>query len=178
VEQVQPQPGARLLDLGCGTGTLTIQLACAHPEAQVLGVDADADALAIAARKANSAGAQTEFRLSDARRLSFEDDSFDAVVSSLFFHHLSGVGKRQVLGEVRRILRPAGELHVADWGRPGNSLLAAGFLLVRLLDGFEATRDNAAGALPRLIEEAGFGEVREMRSFATFFGTICLYRAT
>ena len=72
----------------------------------------------------------------------------------------------------------AGELHVADWGRPGNALSAAGFLLVRLLDEFEATRDNAAGTLPRLIEEAGVGEVRETRSFATFLGTIRLYRAT
>lgn len=178
VEQVRPRSGATVLDLGCGTGTLTVQLALAYPEAQVFGVDADAEALAIATRKASTAGAKTGFQLGDARRLSFEDDSFDAVVSSLFFHHLSGAGKREVLREARRVLRPGGELHVADWGRPGNALSSAGFLLVRLLDGFEATRDNAAGTLPRMIQEAGFGEVRETRSFATFLGTIRLYLAT
>lgn len=178
VEQVRARPGARLLDLGCGTGTLTLQLALAYPGAQVLGLDADAQALAIAAQKLKAAGAPIKLHLGDARRLSFDDDSFDAVVSSLFFHHLSGAGKREVLREVRRVLRPAGELHVADWGRPANPLASAGFVLVRLLDGFENTRDNAAGMLPRMIEEAGFGEVRETRSLATFFGTIRLYCAT
>lgn len=147
MEQVRPRSGARLLDLGCGTGTLTLQLAMAHPDARALGLDADAEALAIAARKAGESGAAIELHQGDARRLSFDDDSFDAVVSSLFFHHMSGAGKHEVLREVRRVLRPAGELHVADWGRPGNALSAAGFLLVR-------------------------------RSFATFFGTIRLYRAT
>lgn len=177
VEQVAAPPGARLLDLGCGTGTLTLQLASAYPGARVLGVDVDAAGLAIAAGKAARAGAAIELRQSDARRLSFDDDSFDTVVSSLFFHHLSGAGKREVLREVRRVLRPGGELHVADWGRPANALAGAGFLLVRLLDGFESTRDNAAGTLPRLVQEAGF-EVRETRSFTAFLGTIRLYRAT
>ena len=158
VNQVRARPAARLLDLGCGTGTLTLQFAFAYPDVCVAGLDADADALAIASRKVEAIGAPIMLQQSDARQLPFEDGCLDVVVASLFFHHLMPRDKTKTFAEIRRVLRP-GELHVADWGRPGNLLLRGAFLLVQLLDGFENTRDNVSGALPRLIEEAGFREV-------------------
>lgn len=51
------------------------------------------------------------------------------------------------------------------------------FLAVQCLDGFENTRDNIAGRLIPLFEEAGFSDVRECRTFYTTLGTIALYRA-
>ena len=72
---------------------------------------------------------------------------------------------------------PGGELHVADWGRPENALMRTLFLAVQCLDGFENTRDNVAGRLVSLFEEAGFSGVRESQTFSTMLGTIALYRA-
>lgn len=66
---------------------------------------------------------------------------------------------------------------MADWGRPENVLMRTLFLAVQCLDGFENTRDNVAGRLIPLFEEAGFSEVGECRTFSTMLGTIALYRA-
>lgn len=108
----------RVLDLGCGTATLTTLIARSVPRAEVIGVDIDPQALRIARAKIERAG--LDIRLDEARTsaLPYADASFDRVVSSLVFHHLTPDEKRQTAAEVLRVLRPAGELHVADWGKP------------------------------------------------------------
>mgnify|MGYP001577116939 FL=1 len=75
------------------------------------------------------------------------------------------------------MLRPDGELHIADWGKPQNGLMRAAFYLVQNLDGFETTADSVKGLLPVLMHEAGFEDVRQTDQFATVLGTLCLYRA-
>ena len=75
------------------------------------------------------------------------------------------------------MLKPDGELHIADWGRPANALMRAVFLVVQILDGFETTQDSVEDRLTPLIEAAGFRNVARTRSFNTPLGTIGLYRA-
>lgn len=177
VEQVGLSEGMRVLDLGCGTGTLTVRLARWERGAHVVGVDADPDALERARKRIAESGAQAELLEARAEALPFEDSSFDRVISSLLFHHLRTDGKRVALEEARRVLKPDGELHVADWGRPDGLLMRAAFLPVRVLDGFETTSDNARGALPAMIAFAGFERVEETRRRRTAFGTLVFIRA-
>jgi len=95
----------------------------------------------------------------------------------LLFHHLIRNDKGRTMREAWRVLRPGGELHIADWGKPQNGVMRAAFLLVQLLDGFETTRDNVNGLLPEFFLEAGFENVRQTGSYLTVFGTLCLYGA-
>ena len=178
LRQAAPRPGDRVLDLGCGTATLTIALAEAYPLATVTGIDADARALAIARGKARDSALELDFRQAISTRMPLPDESFDRVVSSLFFHHLTPAGKSATLTETRRVLKPGGELHIADWGKPSNALMRALFLGVQLLDGFETTRDSVTGALPGLLRGAGYEGVEETAKFDTPLGTMRLMRAT
>jgi SAM-dependent methyltransferase len=176
VEQLAP--GARrILDVGCGTATLTILLKQRHPQAEVVGLDGDADILALARRKIAGAGVAVELRQGMAWDAPFAPQSFDRIVSSLVFHHLTTEDKRRTLRALRELLVPGGELHVADWGKAQNPLMRAAFLAVQLLDGFETTRDNVRGRLPVLMEEAGFSEVEETHREMTPLGTLSLVRA-
>ena len=177
IAQANISRGQRVLDFGCGTATLTLMIEAQVPKAEVVGVDVDERALAIATGKARALQSRVRFERISPGALPFPDDSFDRVLSCLVFHHLRREEKRVALAECHRILRPGGELHVADWGRPANRLLRGGFFLTQLLDGFETTGDNVRGLLPELVSQAGFEAVEETRHFPTVFGSIRLLRA-
>ncbi len=166
-----------MLDLGCGTGTLAVLAKQGSPEAEVFGLDADPDVLDQATEKAKRAGLAIAFDQGLSNELPYEDASFDRVLSSLFFHHLSGADKRTTLAEVARVLKPRGELHVADFGRPSDPVMFGIFTALRLFDGIENTRDNITGRLPGLFEDAGLVDAAEHDRFRTAFGSLALYSA-
>jgi ubiquinone/menaquinone biosynthesis C-methylase UbiE len=137
MKQARIEGGNRVLDLGCGTGTLTLLIKSYHSKADVLGLDADPKVLEVARAKAAKAGLNVRLDHGMAFELPYPDASFDRVVSSLMFHHLTRENKERTLKEVFRVLRPSGELHVADYGKAQNKLMRVAFLLVQMLDGFE-----------------------------------------
>jgi len=100
---------------------------------------------------------------------------FDVAISTLFFHHLKRADKERTLVELVRVLKPGGRLHVADWGKPSDPLMAAAVLPVRAFDGFDVTADNVGGALPAMFERSGLEHVRVRRELRTPLGTIALY---
>lgn len=169
--------GERILDLGCGTGTLAIAIAQSTPGVAIAGIDADESVLARARAKQARVGTSVQWHRGFAQSLPFRDHAFDAVASSLFFHHLARADKRTVLAETARVLRPGGRLLVADWGRPANAGYRALFLAVQLLDGFATTRDSVEGVLPSLMLEAGFEAVRFVQEFPTMLGTLTIHSA-
>jgi ubiquinone/menaquinone biosynthesis C-methylase UbiE len=177
VQQASVERHHWVLDLACGTGTLTIMVKEAAPEADVTGIDGDRQILEFARSTALAKHADIKFETGLLFDLPYRNESFDRVVSSLFFHHLSRGNKEKTLREVWRVLKPAGELHTADWGKPSNILSAIASFSIKLHVAFETTSENFNGLLPALIEELGFGDVKETRSFDTVFGTIRLYKS-
>jgi ubiquinone/menaquinone biosynthesis C-methylase UbiE len=178
LRQARISAGQRVLDLACGTGTLAIRIKQSVPDATVVGVDADPEVLALAARKAEAAGVAIQLDQAMSFTLPYADADFDRVLSSLFFHHLSWEDKLRTAHELVRVLRPGGEVHIADWGQAANAVMRMLFVPIQLLDGVANTRDNVTGRLTSMLEQVGLANVSEATRVSTAFGTMALYRAT
>jgi arsenite methyltransferase len=114
------EPGERVVDIGCGAGfdTFIASMATA-PDGRVIGVDMTDEMLSKAAEVAGDVGDErVEFRYGLAEELPIEDGWADVVISNGVINLCAD--KRQVLDEIRRVLRPGGFLQFADIanGRP------------------------------------------------------------
>lgn len=175
IDQAGPEPGQRLLEIGCGTGTVVIMIKQLHPDVEVVGLDPDVKALARARRKAERASVSAQFARGFSDKLPYADASFDRVFSSFMFHHLEPEQKERTLREVRRVLRPGGTLHLLDFGGPPSS--SPGFL-GRLVHSAHRLKDNYSGGIPRLMGQAGFQDPREVSHGSMLFMRTAYYRAT
>jgi ubiquinone/menaquinone biosynthesis C-methylase UbiE len=169
-----PERGTAL-DLGCGTGTFALALSERRPDAEVVGVDGDPAILAIAQGKAGASSVDWKEGL--AQKIPAESASADVLTASLMLHHLLAADKRTALAEARRVLKPGGWLHIADWGKPSDPLMSGAFFLVQAIDGFDRTADHRAGRLPAFVTEAGFAGVERYGRLRTGFGSLDLLRA-
>ena len=177
VKQAKVEAGYRVLDLACGTGTLTASLKKDAPQAEIIGIDGDPKILGLAREKGRAGNLEIQFDEGMSVSMPYADDSFDRVVSSLFFHHLTRENKLKTLREVRRVLKRGGEFHIADWGLPANLPMKFSSHFIQMLDGFETTADNFDGLLPKLLADTRFENIKETNYFNSLFGTIRLHKA-
>ena len=144
VEAVAPEPGERILDVGCGNAALALAIAeRVGPEGAVVGLDISGPMLANARRRAEAAGAtNVSFEKGDAQVHPIDERSFDAVVSRfgvMFFddpvaaftnlHRATKRGGRLAFTCWQELLRndwimvPAGaalqHVPMPDFGEPG-----------------------------------------------------------
>jgi len=107
LDLLKPQPGERILDLGCGDGALTVRVE--ERGSIVVGVDASPELLTAARARGLDA------RSMDARDLMFSSE-FDAVFSNAVLHWIPVL--EPVLAGVHRALRPHGRF-VGECGGHG-----------------------------------------------------------
>jgi ubiquinone/menaquinone biosynthesis C-methylase UbiE len=172
LELLAPRAGDRVLDLGCGTGLLCRRIADRlNPAAggEAVGIDAAGRMIALARRKRGGPGCR--FEAMAAERLEFPDAAFDAVVSSLFFHHVDLDLKRQALGEALRVLKPGGRLVIADMHTPTTWMGALVSHVARWFFWQPEIGENIRGVLPDLIAAAGFTPPQLQ---GTYFGYIAV----
>jgi ubiquinone/menaquinone biosynthesis C-methylase UbiE len=159
IEQAAPEPGHRVLEIGCGTGNLVVMAAGLYPDAEVTGLDPDPKALARARRKAARRGRAVRLDQGFAERLPYPDESFDRILSSFMFHHLEPDAKAATLREARRVLSPGGSFHLLDAG--GDIVASDGWMARKALSN-PHLRDNLGDRIPTLLREAGFADAREV----------------
>lgn len=98
-----PAQGGSLLDLGCGAGE-PFATAFLRRDWSVTGVDFSNRMLELARQFAP--GMQT--RLGDMRQMTFDAESFDAVISIYALFHLPSEDHADMLARIHRWLKPAG----------------------------------------------------------------------
>jgi trans-aconitate methyltransferase len=101
---LDPQPGDRILDLGCGTGHLSAQIAASG--AAVVGIDHSPDMIA----QAQATYPDLTFIEADAANFTFEQP-FDAVFSNAALHWIPT--PERVIACVWQALKPGGRFSAA-----------------------------------------------------------------
>jgi ubiquinone/menaquinone biosynthesis C-methylase UbiE len=174
IDRASIQPGHRVLEIGCGTGNLLVAVARRYPGVELIGIDPDPAALRRAGRKAARARLPVRLDRAFAGELPFPDGSIDRVLSSLMLHHLDEDEKPRAVREIRRVLRPGGQLHLVDFaGTPAKRGLS-GHLLHR--------NRHMVGNLPDRVlaamREAGLTDVAVNGHGRSRLGRYTYYRAT
>ncbi|MBL1179224.1 class I SAM-dependent methyltransferase [Pantanalinema sp. GBBB05] len=116
-------PTATVLDIACGTGELERLILAEHPTQPMVGVDISEQMLEVARQKLQNYP-NIKFELASASALPFDDVSFDTVISANSFHYFDD--PNIALKEMKRVLKPNGNLIILDWCRD--------FLVCRVCD--------------------------------------------
>lgn len=121
VEDAQIKPGDKVLDVACGTGNAALlAVRKTGPTGEVIGIDISPNMVAKSNEKAKARGlANVKFEEMDAEKLTYKDNSFDAIVSQWGFM-LFPDSHRSLL-ECYRVLKPGGRLSAMVMGRAENS---------------------------------------------------------
>jgi len=109
-------PEPRILDAGCGTGEGASRLAEMFPRASVLGVDIIDSHLALARTRFAQLAPRLSFEHQSVFELQAADHTFDLTVCRHVIHSIPY--PERVLGELARVTRRGGHLHVIaeDYG--------------------------------------------------------------
>jgi SAM-dependent methyltransferase len=175
---LDPQPGERVLDIGCGAGETSLDLAAAvSPGGAVLGVDLSRPMLDIAGRRAAESGLPARFEAADAQTFDFGGERFEAVFSRfgvMFFSDPAAA-----FANILKALKPGGRLAFVCWRPPAeNPLMTAPFKAVEHLVPPPPPSDPLAPGpfafadperVRRILGEAGFGQVA-IRPFDAMVG--------
>ena len=102
------------LDDGCGPGFLLIEILKLFPAAQGIGIDLAGPLLEIGLKTAAREGlsGRAKFENADVAKLPYDNNSFDAVISTNMLHIVENPIRQ--LDEIERVLKPDGLCFIAD----------------------------------------------------------------
>ena len=179
IRQMNAPDGGTILEIGAGTGSL-LAVAAERTGARLVALDPDPQALDIAAAKLQAHRDRLTIIQGFGNDLpdhpALREAAFDRIACCLLLHHLTRPQKQATLRNAYRLLKPGGELHIADWTKPASLKMHLAYLQIRLIDGFATTGDNARGLVPEFMKAAGFTDVAETFSAPSRFGQFGFFR--
>jgi len=157
--------GPRVLEVSCGTGYLLTQYA---GQVRASAVDLNARMVEITNKNLRRAGLSADVQQADVEALPYADETFDTVLNTMSF---SGYPNgRTALVEMRRVLKPGGNLVLIDVGYPDDENKVGTLLTELWRRSGDLIRD-----MDTLLREAGFDYRKQAIGG---FGSIHLYVAT
>jgi len=148
---VEPEAGARVLEVGCGRGYLTRELA--KMGLDVTGIDANPRAVELAVTES--------VRYMRAEALEFDDQSFDHVIAVHSIEHIPELDG--AFSEMARVLKPGGTAFFIYPAEPIKGIWAVPTAIILHNNPFKATQVHCNWLWPkkvrRLVEPHGFSHL-------------------
>lgn len=141
----------KILDLCCGAGQTTRFLVDFSQD--VTGLDASP----LSVRRARQNVPQAKFVEAFAEEMPFSDGVFDVVHSSVAMHEMEKEQRRQIFGEVFRVLKPGGVFTMIDFHSPTNVLFWPGLMVFLWLFETHTSWELLDIDLLEVLKEVGFG---------------------
>ena len=157
IQEANPQPGQKIIDVGCGTGWAVKEIVRRVPEAKTYGIDISSEMIRIA--KSGMKNNSIEFIQGDSENIPYADEFFDTVICSSSFHHYP----RPVasLSEIRRIMKKNGHLYLLETCRDGFKPIIIHDLIQKIFRN-DHMRYYATEELFRFLEIARFQNIKEI----------------
>jgi S-adenosylmethionine-diacylgycerolhomoserine-N-methlytransferase len=160
IEDLRPEAGASVLEIGCGTGRNLVQAARRFPAAKLFGIDVSTEMLTSAITSISRRGFGSRIRVAHGDATAFDPrplfgvSAFDHVMIS---YSLSMIPSwNRVIESAIGRLTPGGRLHIVDFGRQERLPKIARALLLRWLDMFDVTpRDDLERVLSETASACG-----------------------
>jgi demethylmenaquinone methyltransferase / 2-methoxy-6-polyprenyl-1,4-benzoquinol methylase len=124
VDQVNPLPGQRVLDVATGTGLVAVALA--RRGCEVVGLDQSEDMLAVARRHLSERpelNGRVTFVQGEAEKLPFADGEFDALTFTYLLRYVDD--RAATMRELARVVKPDGRIGMVEFGVPASPPLRA-----------------------------------------------------
>ncbi len=112
ISRLQSRPNVRLLSLGSGPGGVELGFARQAPKSDIVCMDLNADLLRLGEECARAEHLRVSFEPADLNTVTLPPNEFDIVFCHASLHHL--VELESIIEQIKRTLRPGGELFVVD----------------------------------------------------------------
>ena len=107
--------GGKLLNIGCAHGPDFLPF---KDNYELWGLDSSSSMISLASKYSDKFKFKASLLVADAVSLPFQDKSFDWIISVAAYHHiLDKQGRLQAFQELRRVLKPGGQVFLTVWNR-------------------------------------------------------------
>jgi len=162
---LHPRPGERILEIGFGTGYAQQYIAQSVKNGISAGLDLSIGMGRVAQRRLSRAGLldQVDLVRSDTLPIPFQEGVFDGIYTSFTLELFDSPIIPEVLGEIRRVLKPRGRLVVVSLSKD-RQLGLIGRIYESFHDRFPKLADCRPIPVKFLVKDAGF-IIRESQEF-------------